>query len=155
MSQVSRTGRTFENSRDDAFLWANSPFYRVVKTLLPRDIQSSSENWSPTADLIEKEDAFLLKVEVPGLSKENIKVDLNGDILTVSGERIHEHETEKGMVYHNMERFYGTFERSVRLPKQIDRNSVKASYKDGILTITVPKERVEKSEYQKIEVTSE
>ncbi|GJQ12861.1 hypothetical protein GpartN1_g4652.t1 [Galdieria partita] len=158
MSELVRPGRFFDSGFGDLFSWTNDPFFRDSWNLLPRTSNSESQLWSPRVDLIEKEDAFLVKAEVPGVPRENIKVDLKGDILSVSGEKADEKKSDEereGTVFHRMERSYGKFERSIRLPKQIDKQGIKASCKDGILTVTVPKKHIEKSESQKIEISYE
>eukprot|EP00871_Galdieria_phlegrea_P001192 jgi/Galph1/2073/GphlegSOOS_G733.1 len=157
MSELARSGRFFDSSFGDLFSWTD-PFYRDFMSMIPRVSGSEAQVWSPRVDLIEKDDAFIVKAEVPGVRRENVSVDLKGDILTISGEKSDEKkadEEKEGYVYHRMERSYGKFERSIRLPKHVDRRAIKATCKDGMLTVTVPKKQVEKSESQKIEIASE
>ncbi|GJD11671.1 Small heat shock protein C4 [Galdieria sulphuraria] len=84
MSELVRPGRFFDSSFGDLFSWATDPFYRDIWSVTPRSI-GEGQIWSPRVDLVEKDDCFLVKAEVPGVPKENINVDLKGDILTVSG----------------------------------------------------------------------
>lgn len=157
MSELIRPGRFFDSSFGDLFSWATDPFYRDMWAVTPRSF-GEGQVWSPRVDLVEKDDCFLVKAEVPGVPRENISVDLKGDILTVSGEKADERKSDEereGTVYHRMERSYGKFERSIRLPKHIDRKGIQATCKDGMLTVRVPKKQVEKSESQKIEISAE
>lgn len=94
--------------------------------------------WSPAVDLYEDKDNVVVKAELPGMKKEEIEVSLREGMLTISGERKIEREEGKGETYRS-ERFFGRFQRSVMLPSAVDEAKVNASYKDGILTITLPK----------------
>jgi HSP20 family protein len=96
------------------------------------------EGWTPAVDIYEDNDKYVLKAELPGMKKEDIDVSLDGSTLTVSGERKHEEEKKEGESYRS-ERFFGRFQRSVTLPAAIQANKIDATYKDGILTITLPK----------------
>jgi HSP20 family protein len=105
--------------------------------------------WTPALDVYEDKDQFVVKAEVPGMKKEDIDVSLHEGSLTVSGERKSEHETDEAGVYRS-ERFFGRFQRTVDLPTGVDPGRVKADYRDGILTITLPK--VEEAKPKKISV---
>ena len=95
-------------------------------------------NWAPAADIKETDDALFVNVELPGMSKDDIDVALEAGVLTVSGERrFSKDETKEN--YHRVERFYGKFSRSFRLPRNVDATQVKASYADGLLTLELPK----------------
>jgi len=106
-------------------------------------------SWSPAVDLYEDKDNVVVKAELPGMKKEEIDVSLHEGALTISGERKIERE-EKGETYRS-ERFFGRFQRSVMLPSAVDESKVSASYKDGILTITLPKS--EEAKPKQIEVS--
>jgi HSP20 family protein len=93
--------------------------------------------WSPVVDVFEDKDAYTVKAELPGLKKEEIEVSVHDGTLVISGERKLEQKTE-GEV-HRTERFYGKFQRVIGLPAQVEANKVQAGYKDGVLTITLPK----------------
>lgn len=98
--------------------------------------------WLPAVDVEETEDAVIVRAEVPGMEKDDIKVTITDDTLVISGERREEKE-EKEKNYHHREIYYGKFYRAVRLPVDVDREKAKASYKQGILEIVLPKsERV-------------
>jgi HSP20 family protein len=94
--------------------------------------------WTPTVDIYEDQDAFLLKLELPEVSKEDIKVNLNENVLSISGERRFENE-DKRDGYHRVERSYGQFYRSFTLPPNINAEAINAEYKDGMLRLSLPK----------------
>ncbi len=94
--------------------------------------------WSPSLDLSETKDALVVKLEVPGLDPKDIQLELQESLLTVKGEKKQEKE-EKDERYHRVERSYGAFARSVRLPVAVDGSKVTATFKNGLLTVTLPK----------------
>jgi len=94
--------------------------------------------WTPALDVYEDKDNFTVKVELPGMKKEDIDVSLHIGSLSISGERKGETKHEDGEVY-RAERFFGRFQRTVTLPSTIAADKVKAQYKDGILTVTLAK----------------
>ena len=96
------------------------------------------EGWEPNLDLYEDKDKITVKAELPGMRKEDIDIALVGNTLTISGERKHEEEREEGDTY-RAERYFGRFQRSITLPSPVDANKIQASYKNGVLTITLPK----------------
>jgi HSP20 family protein len=105
--------------------------------------------WAPAVDILEDEKEYLIKVELPEVAKEDVKVTVEGGTLTLSGERKAEKE-EKGRKYHRVERFYGRFERSFSLPEDAEAGRVNAEYKDGVLRVHLAKS--EKSRPKQIEV---
>lgn len=96
------------------------------------------ELFSPRVDIKETEEAFEIIAEVPGLKAEEIELSLTGDVLTVKGEKKSEREEKEGS-YHLVERSFGRFQRSFRLPGEVDRSKLGALHKDGVLTVTLPK----------------
>ncbi|GEM_PF-79749 len=106
-------------------------------------------SWVPLVDVIEDEKEYLLKVELPEIKKDDVKVTVENGVLTISGERKVEKE-EKGRTFHRIERAYGRFERSFTLPDDIDADKVNAEFKDGVLYIHLPKS--EKAKPRAIEV---
>ena len=102
------------------------------------DVSEASAMWYPSVDIKETKDDFVLMAEVPGMSKDDIKINISENTLTIRGEK-REEKKEEDHNYHRVERRYGKFQRSFTLPTQIQGNKVKAAYKDGILTITMPK----------------
>jgi HSP20 family protein len=107
---------------------------------------------APRIDVSETDDEVRIKAELPGVNEKDIDVRLVDDVLTIRGEAQSEHE-EKQQDYRVMERARGTFVRSLRLPFSADAGQVQASFKDGILTITIPKPREERERVQRVEVT--
>jgi len=93
--------------------------------------------WTPALDLYQNNDNVVAVVELPGLRKEDIEISLQDGTLTISGERKEEATQENGAA--RTERFTGKFRRSISLPTRVDANNVSATYKDGILTVTLPK----------------
>jgi HSP20 family protein len=94
--------------------------------------------WTPLADITEDAREYLIKAELPEMKKEDVKVTVENGVLTISGERKFEKE-EKKKKYHRIERGYGTFMRSFTLPDDADFNKVNAEFKNGLLTVHVPK----------------
>jgi HSP20 family protein len=106
---------------------------------------------APRIDVSETDDEVRIKAELPGVNEKDIDVRLVDDVLTIRGEAQTEHE-EKQQDYRVMERARGTFVRSLRLPFMADASQVQASFKDGILSITIPKPREARERVQRIEV---
>ena len=95
-------------------------------------------DWAPSVDISETDSAYLIKGEIPGVKKEDVKVTIQDGMLTIQGERRQEKE-EKGKKFHRIECSYGSFARSFRVPDDADENSVKAEFKDGMLNVTLAK----------------
>jgi HSP20 family protein len=94
--------------------------------------------WSPRLDLSETGEAFVVKAEIPGIDPKEVEVSLQGELLTIKGEKRQEKE-EKGEHFHRVERSYGAFARSFRLPAPVDAGKVTATFKNGLLTVKLPK----------------
>jgi HSP20 family protein len=94
--------------------------------------------WTPALDVYEDKENFIVKAELPGMKKEDIDVSLHDGSLSISGERKSETKHEDAEVY-RAERFFGRFQRAVTLPAPVAADKVKAQYKDGVLTVTLPK----------------
>jgi HSP20 family protein len=92
----------------------------------------------PLVDVKETKDDFVVTAELPGVAKDDVKIHISDDVLTIKGEK-KEEKKEKDHNYHRIERSYGKFQRSFTLPVPVQNDKVKAAYKDGILTITLPK----------------
>lgn len=108
--------------------------------------------WLPSVDVSETADKVVVKAEVPGMDAKDIDISLSGDLLTIKGEKKTERE-EKEENYHLVERSYGSFSRSLRLPVAVDADKIEASYKQGVLTITCPKK--EEAKAKLIEIKAE
>jgi HSP20 family protein len=107
------------------------------------------EGWEPAVDIFEDHDRIFVRAELPGMKREDISVSLEGSTLTISGERKHEVERKSGDTYRS-ERYFGRFQRSVTLPHAVDADKIQANYKDGMLSVTLPKS--EQSRLKKIDV---
>jgi HSP20 family protein len=105
--------------------------------------------WSPAVDLSERDNEYVLKVELPGVSKDDVKLTLQDNVLTVRGEKKQEKETKRSN-YSRVERSYGAFQRSFTLPTTVEEGKIEAIYKDGILTVNLPK--AEQAKRMEIEV---
>jgi len=113
----------------------NRPFFSSIM----RPLYSTEDiGWSPAMDVVEKEDRFLVTVELPGMHEKDIDVSVVGDTLTVRGERKEETAEENESYYCN-ERAYGAFARTMTLPSLVNADKIQASYEDGILEIHLPK----------------
>ncbi len=111
---------------------------------------------SPAIDFVDKGKTIELKAELPGMDENDIEVHLTDRLLTISGEKKEEHtEGEKDSDYYLSERRYGSFKRSISIPEEVDTNKVAASFKKGILTVTLPKDPKALKKAKKIEVKSE
>jgi HSP20 family protein len=102
------------------------------------ETQEGLDSWSPVCDAYQTRDALVLCLELPGLEQEQIELRLDGDELVVEGERqMSRHEASEQ--FHRVERAYGRFARRFRLPSGVDRDAVQASYRDGVLRVTLPR----------------
>ncbi len=99
-------------------------------------------DWSPSVDVSETDQEYLIRAALPAVKKEDVKVTYEDGMLTLSGERRQEEE-QKDVKYHRVESYYGNFSRSFMLPDAIDADAIKAESKDGILTIHLPKSKSE------------
>lgn len=126
---------TLENLFDDYFPSVSSMF--------------GDERMSPDIEIKETDEKLIVRAELPGMTRDDISVELNDSILTLSGEKKIE-KTEEKEKFHRTEISYGSFRRSFQVPMEVDAENIDANFKDGILTIDIPK--VETSKPQKIEV---
>jgi HSP20 family protein len=101
-------------------------------------VQWTEGVWSPSVDVTEDKDSVVVKAEMPGLNKDDIKISVQDSILTLKGEKKQEKE-EKETDYHRIERSYGSFCRSFQLPTTVRADKIKANYEDGVLSIILPK----------------
>ena len=97
-----------------------------------------SSVWTPAVDVEERDDEYQVKVELPGVNKDDVKITMQDNVLTIRGEKKQEKES-KNSNYHRVERSYGSFQRSFTLPTSVKHDKIEASYKEGILTIGLPK----------------
>jgi HSP20 family protein len=113
----------------------SSDFNRLFNTLFD---ESRSQRWVPAMDLVEADDHFLLKADLPGLGEEDVSIEIRDNALTIAGERKSEYEKrERG--WYRVERATGRFSRSLTLPEGIDPDSVRAQFDKGVLEVWIPK----------------
>lgn len=113
-------------------------------------------DWSPSCDISENEKDYQIRAELPDVKKDNVHVTLENGVLTIQGERKEEKETkeEAGRKYHRRELTYGTFLRSFTMPDDADETKVDASFKDGILNVTIAKSKTKAPKAREIPVTA-
>lgn len=127
------------------------PFPLMGPSWFPRLRMPEMEEISPTVDIFEEGDNVVVKAEIPGMKKEDIDVNITDDTITISGEKKKEEKVEK-KDYYRVERSYGSFSRSFRLPKEVQTDKAKATFKDGVLEITVPKTEEAKKKEKKVPI---
>jgi HSP20 family protein len=123
-----------------ALLMKPEPFtgdlHRILNTLFEES--AAAQRWVPPMDLVEADDHFLLKADLPGMSEEDVSIEVRDSALTISGERSAEHEQrERG--WYRLERQVGRFSRSLTMPDGVDPGAIKASFDRGVLVVTIPK----------------
>ena len=129
-------------------LWNWSAFDQLtnlrdeINRLFESPVENGSSHvfntWAPALDVFEDNDNLIVQAELPGMKKEDIEISLHDNAVTISGERKNEKKYENGKTSRE-ERFFGRFTRSITMPKHVDGSRVKATYKDGLLTVTLPK----------------
>ncbi len=139
---LSRLQRDIDSIFDDFFrTGAGTPARSAEKSML----------MAPRLDIAETEKGYHLSVELPGIPEKEVDVSLHEGVLTIRGEKKAE-EKQEGKNWHRVERLYGSFQRSITLPEEIEEESVSAVFKNGVLEIDVPKSAKKKAERRKIEV---
>ncbi|SHJ99894.1 heat shock protein Hsp20 [Malonomonas rubra DSM 5091] len=129
---------------DRALSW---PLRRQIQGTLP----TLDEEWAPRVDISETDNNFLIKAEIPGIKREDVKINIEDNVLTIHGERKEEKE-EKGRKFHRVECRYGSFSRSFTLPQNTQMDHVEATFKDGILNLQIPKKQAEKSKQIEVKI---
>ena len=135
---------TSQRGIDRLFKEAFTPFYD--------EGESSTRTWAPPVDIYETENDIVLKAELPGIDPQDVEVKVEDNTLYLKGERKFEKEVMNEN-YHRVERSYGSFARSFSLPNSISAEKVKAEFKDGLLTLTLPKREEAKPKTIKIDVS--
>src|SRR5687767_13252421 len=107
--------------------------------------------WAPAVDLIEREDSLVLKADLPGMTEDDVQIEMRDDVLTISGERKAEHE-DKQNGYYRVERSFGRFSRSLHLPDGVDADKIAAAFDNGVLEVTIPKP--EQRQPRRIEIST-
>jgi len=139
-----------------SYLTTREPLFRLIDNFFGGEAAANggegiaNRTWVPPVDIQETEDAFRLFAELPGLTKEDIQITLENNVLRLSGERKLEKDVKKDN-YQRIERVYGSFARSFSLPHQVNSEGVTASFENGVLTVSVPK--AEQSKPRKISIS--
>ena len=107
--------------------------------------------FAPAIDVVEEKDRYIIKAELPGLSRDDVNVTLENNYLTIRGEKKHETE-EKSANYYHKERAYGSFSRTIELPTTVDAQKINAHFKDGVLQVTLPKSEAAKPKQIEVKV---
>ena len=136
--------------QNPGLIWPDFGGLPSLQEELERLIESPLRGWAPALDVYEDKDNFVVHTELPGLKREDIEVTLQDGVLVISGERKTEEKRNEGEI-RRQERHYGKFQRALTLPASVAADKVKAQYKDGILTVTVPK--AEEAKPRKIDVS--
>ena len=134
---------------DDFFREFNMLNKRWGQPWFPREPFFRAE-W-PRVDFTENDDAITMSVELPGVEKDDLQIDVTDNMISIRGEKRKEEE-KKGRHYHRVERSYGSFQRSFTLPAEVDKEKTEAKFKDGVLSITLPKTPAAKEKVKKITV---
>ncbi|MFC1657742.1 Hsp20/alpha crystallin family protein [Candidatus Moduliflexota bacterium] len=127
---------------------------RMFRDIVPRRFHEETPlagSWEPAVDVYETEKNFVLKAELPEVKEEDVHVNVEGNILTLTGERNREEEIKEDH-YHRTERFYGSFTRTFAIPDTVNRDGIKATFKGGVMKLTLPKREEVKPKEIKIEV---
>lgn len=113
--------------------------------------ETPAGTWRPAVDLREEQDHYLVEADLPGLKREDIDISIVGDVLTIKGQRNGE-AVKQGEGYRSIERSYGTYQRSFRIPGGVDSNKVEASYEAGVLKVSLPKPETSKPRQIEVKV---
>ena len=124
-------------------MWFGFPFHNLQEDM---DI-----GWSPRLDVSETENGLEVVADLPGMEKKDIKVSLEDNLLTIQGEKKEEKES-KDKQYHTVERRSGAFYRALRLPVDVEKDKVEAAFKDGVLTLRLPKSKEAKKKVAQIDI---
>jgi HSP20 family protein len=132
---------------------------RIDRLLAGRNIPSAGRDeamalvdWAPAVDVMETDEEFQIRAELPGVEKKDVKLSVENGVLLISGHREQEKE-EKGKRYHKIERAYGNFARSFTVPEAVDAEKVSAEFKNGLLTVRLPKSEKARPKSIEVEVT--
>lgn len=112
---------------------------------------AESGDWSPRVDISETDNHFQILAEIPGINRDDVKINIEDGVLTIRGERKEEKE-DTGRKFHRMERYYGVFSRSFSLPPNVDESRIEAIFKEGLLTLQLPKTEAAKPKSIEVKV---
>ena len=130
-----------------------APFRFFEEALNDLIQEPSGRPWTPSVDIFETENELVVKADLPEVKSEDIAINLENGILALKGERKFEHKEDKAG-YHRLERGYGSFARNFTIPETVDAEKVAAAFKDGVLTITLPKKEIAKPRAIKVSVAN-
>lgn len=119
--------------------FSRDPFFRRFFDMFDEFDASLDRPWFPRLDLVEEKDRLVAKFELPGIDPKNVQIDLQGDVLTIQGERTEEKNEDGGSKLLKREQLFGSFTRTVQLPYRVQAEKVKAQYRNGVMTISLPK----------------
>jgi HSP20 family protein len=129
----------------------NRLFGSLFDSPTPRNgVRTAARRWIPAMDIVETDDHYVLRADLPGLSEGDVNVELDDNVLTISGKRSSEHEETKNG-YRRVERSYGSFSRSVRVPEGVDADGIEANFDKGVLEVKVAKP--EQTKPRKVAIT--
>lgn len=131
----------------------NKLFDEVISSSGKGKGKMKSPTWEPLMDIYETEESVKIEAELPGIEKENIDLEIEDYVLTLSGKRKYP-ESDEGEHFHRIERAYGTFERSFSLPRSVDTDNIQAEQRCGVLVISIPREKDSSGEKIDVEVKS-
>ena len=124
------------------FLEVQQEVRRLFQELVHQPWGGSGPNrdasWQPRCDMVETDEAIVVDVDLPGVKQEDVRLEVEGDVLRITGER-RATAQRQGRNYHYLEQQYGRFERQLRLPQSVDRGAIRAEFDSGVLSITLPK----------------
>jgi HSP20 family protein len=127
----------------------NRVFDNFIRGGVQADENFAASYWTPAVDIVEQENEYVVKMELPGVNKDEVKISLESNILTIKGEKKQEKE-EQSKNLHRIERSYGSFQRSFTLPTTVKSDKIDAVFKDGVLSVSLPK--AEEAKPKQIEV---
>jgi HSP20 family protein len=136
---------------DDIFAHCTPFFGRLPENRSAKDVEAETRAWTPAANISETDTEYLIKAELPEVSKDDVKVTIDEGVITISGERRNEFEHKDEKV-HRIESFYGNFARSFRLPDDADVEAVQAESRNGILKVRVPKQPASRARTVEVQV---
>ncbi|MEW6218191.1 MAG: Hsp20/alpha crystallin family protein [Thermodesulfobacteriota bacterium] len=115
-------------------------------------VTEEGTSWLPSLEVVQTDKGLVVRAELPGIETKDVDISLEGDVLTIRGEKRREIEHKEGECICRSERFFGSFCRSLRLPEEVDAGAVEAHYKDGILEVVLPRSPEAKARSRKIEI---
>jgi HSP20 family protein len=153
-SKQNRTSKGVSETEDSSRQLAN--FQRRIWNMFPSILFSNEEDimaqaWAPAVDIRDHKDKILVRAELPGVKKEDLDVHIDENVLYIRGEKKEDTESKEGE-YVRTERFYGSFSRGFTLPTEVDAQNIKASFKEGILELEIPKREQASPKQQRINI---